>query len=75
VRTQIKSDRPEPYMIDYRLRSKGSTWLVIDVIIERVSMISNFRSQAQEIIGKEGPEGLIRSLKEKNTEREKAGQA
>ena len=33
---------------------------MIDVIIEGVSLLSNFRSQTQEVISQEGPDGLIR---------------
>jgi len=60
----------EPIEVDYRLRDRNGGWYVIDVIIEGVSLLSNFRSQTQEVISQEGPDALIRKLREKNEERE-----
>ena len=60
--------------MDYRLRKRDAAWHAIDVITESVSLISNFRTQTQEIISKAGPQGLIERLREKNDSREsKAG--
>ena len=53
-------------IVDYRLRKKGDTWKVIDLIIERVSLVSNFRSQFQEIMANGGIERLLKLLREKN---------
>jgi phospholipid transport system substrate-binding protein len=58
--------------IDYRLRTRQGQWLVIDVIVEGVSLIHNFRSQVQEIISAKGPQGLIVVLREKNDRAESA---
>ena len=69
VRTRILGNG-QPFLVDYRLRSNSADWYVIDVIVENVSLLSNFRSQTQEIISHEGPDGLIRKLREKNSERE-----
>jgi phospholipid transport system substrate-binding protein len=69
VRSRIVSDG-DPIAVDYRLRSRDGSWYVIDVIIEGVSLLSNFRSQTQEIISAEGPDGLIQKLREKNEGRE-----
>jgi len=70
VRTRLVG-RPEPILVDYRLRELEGKWRVIDVIIEGVSMISNFRSQTREIIHEQGARGLIETLREKNAAREK----
>ena len=75
VRSLITGRGPDPIQIDYRLRQKGATWYMIDVIIEGVSMISNFRSQTKEIIGKKGPDGLIQALRDKNAKREAESQS
>lgn len=58
--------------IDYRLREKDGKWLVIDVIIEGVSLIQNFRTQVQEIISAKGVDSLIQILREKNAKDAKA---
>jgi phospholipid transport system substrate-binding protein len=52
--------------IDYRLKERDANWLVIDVIIEGVSLIHNFRSQVAEIVSSSGAESLIAKLREKN---------
>jgi phospholipid transport system substrate-binding protein len=54
------------FLVNYRLRQKDGRWWIIDIIIEGVSMVSNFRSQFQEIMANGGPERLLRLLKEKN---------
>ena len=51
--------------VDYRLYQKGDQWLVYDVIIEGVSLISNYRSSYQEIMKKEGFDGLLAKMQEK----------
>jgi phospholipid transport system substrate-binding protein len=51
--------------VDYRLRQGDAGWRGIDVIIEGVSLVQNFRSQAQEIVSAEGPDGLIQKLRDK----------
>lgn len=53
-------------VVDYRLRKAGDKWLVIDMIIENVSLVSNFRSQFQELLSGGGPDQLIAVLREKN---------
>lgn len=72
VRSQILG-HGDPISVDYRMRSRKGHWYVIDVIIENVSLLSNFRSQTQEVIQAEGPDGLIRMLREKNEARSSAG--
>ena len=54
--------------MDYRVRGKTGTWLVIDVIIEGVSLVSNFRTQFQPILASGGAEELLNRLKDKNSE-------
>jgi phospholipid transport system substrate-binding protein len=51
--------------VDYRMRKSDAGWRGIDVIIEGVSLVQNFRSQAQEIVSAEGPDGLIQKLRAK----------
>ena len=51
--------------VDYRVYQKGQQWLVYDVIIEGVSLISNYRSSYQEIMKKEGFDGLLAKMRAK----------
>ena len=52
--------------VDYRLRSKKGPWLVIDVTIEGVSLVSNYKDQFKEVLASGGPDLLIQKLREKN---------
>jgi phospholipid transport system substrate-binding protein len=67
VHTRIKGgETKEPIVVDYRLRKvESGDWRIIDVIAEGISLISNLRSQFQEIISARGADGLLRTLREK----------
>jgi phospholipid transport system substrate-binding protein len=70
VQTKIRGASAAPVIVDYRLRKNSENFRVIDVIIEGVSLVSNFKSQTQEILSSSGPDQLIQKLREKNAERE-----
>lgn len=56
-----KADIP----IFYRVILKGGEWRVYDVIIEGVSLVSNYRSQFSQILANKSPEGLLDTLRKK----------
>jgi phospholipid transport system substrate-binding protein len=51
--------------VSYKLYLKDGRWLVYDVNIEGVSLISNYRTSYQEIVMKEGFSGLLAKMEEK----------
>ena len=51
--------------VNYKVYQKGDQWLVYDVVIEGVSLISNYRSSYQEIVKKEGFDGLLTKMQAK----------
>jgi len=51
--------------IDYKLIRKGDEWLVYDVVVEGVSIISNYRSQYSKMLSKGSFAELIQKMKEK----------
>jgi len=51
--------------VTYKLYLKGDRWLVYDVNIEGVSLISNYRNSYQEIVKREGLTGLLAKMEEK----------
>jgi len=57
VRTQILGTkdgaRKEIAKVDYRLRKRNEVWKIIDVTIDNVSLMGNFRSQFQDIMTSE----------------------
>jgi phospholipid transport system substrate-binding protein len=53
----------------YRLTLEDGKWRVYDVVIEGVSMIKNYRGQFRQILSKESPEDLLKTLREKVKEK------
>lgn len=51
--------------ISYRMRRKGDTWRVYDVVIEGVSLVKNYRSQFKHILIKHSPSEMLKQLEEK----------
>ena len=68
----IREGGPTAILLDYRLREHDGRWQIIDVTIEGVSLVSNFRSQFQDIVANEGPDRLLQLLREKNASAETA---
>ena len=66
VKTKIVGGKADGVTMDYRMRDRDGSWYAIDVVIEGVSMIANFRSQVQEIVSSRGADGLIEALRKKN---------
>jgi len=66
VQTKILGGEFEGASVDYRLRKQESDWRVIDVVIEGISMVSNYRDQFKSIVSSGGPELLLEKLREKN---------
>ena len=51
--------------INYRLIEKNGRWKVYDVVIEGVSLVSNYRTQFREILANKTPEALLDILRKK----------
>lgn len=62
VQTEIEPSGRPPVAINYRLRLLGGEWKVIDVIVEGVSLIMNYRSELSTEISQSGLDKVIRSL-------------
>ncbi len=69
VRTRIVGGDFAGADVDYRMRKgKDGEWRAIDVVIEGISLVSNYRDQFQSVVGKGGPEALLKELAKKNAE-------
>jgi phospholipid transport system substrate-binding protein len=66
VRTKIVGGANDGAIVDYRMRKGDEGWRIIDVVIEGISLVANFRDQFHEVIARGGPEALLQKLKEKN---------
>lgn len=51
--------------ISYKLVDRQGQWLVYDVIVEKVSLVRNYRGTYTEIARKEGMEGLFEQMRNK----------
>jgi phospholipid transport system substrate-binding protein len=49
--------------IDYRLHDVDGQWKVYDVVIDRVSLINNYRAQFNRVIAKSSVQELLRKMK------------
>ena len=68
VATRIVTKNGTEVPIDYRLLKKGDRWMVYDVSIEGVSLVSNYRTQFNKIIQTGSFEDLIQKLRTKQGE-------
>lgn len=64
VRTEFRSDKTTLPM-DYRLVLKDGRWSAYDIIIDGVSLVSNYRSQFQKIIRESSYDELVNKLRER----------
>ncbi len=55
----------KPFAVTYRLHRVNGKWLVYDIVIENVSMVSSYRNQFSRIMNKSSFEGLVRALERK----------
>lgn len=68
VRSKVVTAKRDEYSLDYRLLKEGNRWMVYDVVIEGVSLVSNYRSQFNKIIVNQGYGQLVKKLRAKSEE-------
>ncbi len=68
VKSKVIAPKGDEYSLDYRLMQKGGKWLVYDVVIEGVSLVSNYRGQFNRIINGQGYPQLLKKLRAKSEE-------
>ena len=66
VHTRVVGGEYNGALIDYRMRKRDGEWRIIDVILEGISLVSNYRDQFREVLSRSGPDGLLEKLREKN---------
>jgi len=65
VETFIVQPNGPEIPIVYRMRLKNDRWLAYDVVIEGVSLVSNYRSSFRRIADVEGMDALLEQLQQK----------
>ena len=66
VKTQILQSGGQPVEVDYDLIKSENGWKVYDIVIESVSLVTNYRSQFSSEIRQNGLDSLNKKLEEKN---------
>ncbi len=69
VRTEIQAKSGMPIPVAYRLRkNEQGTWKIIDVVIDEVSLVTNYRNTFAQDVPRVGIDGLIKQLRQSNAE-------
>jgi phospholipid transport system substrate-binding protein len=68
VSTKIITKNGTEVPVDYRLSKKGDRWMIYDVNIEGISLVSNYRTQFNKIIQTNGYNALVERMKTKQNE-------
>ena len=68
VSTKIITKNGTEVPVDYRLSRRGDRWMVYDINIEGVSLVSNYRTQFNKIIQTNGYNSLVERMKVKQNE-------
>jgi phospholipid transport system substrate-binding protein len=66
VKTQILQSGGQPIEVDYSLVKNTNGWKVYDIVIENVSLVTNYRSQFSTEIRQNGLDSLNTKLADKN---------
>lgn len=69
IKSKVVTANRDEFTLDYRLlKQSNGKWMVYDVVIEGVSLVSNYRSQFNKIITANGYDKLVKKLQSKNEE-------
>jgi phospholipid transport system substrate-binding protein len=63
VRSRITPEQGSEIAIEYRLSRHGSQWTVYDIVLDGVSLVSNYRSQFNSIIGTSSVPQLLERMR------------
>lgn len=66
VRTEVKQPGARPVNIDYSLEKLPEGWKVYDVVVNGVSLVTNYRESFNQEVRAGGVDGLIKTLQTRN---------
>ncbi len=67
VASEVNTGSGKPVAMDYTVYPSGNKYLVYNISVEGASLVTVYRNQFNEIINKNGIDGLVQELKNKNT--------
>jgi phospholipid transport system substrate-binding protein len=73
VKTVVRQPGGQPIPIDYSLQKNADGWKVYDVVVDNISLVTNYRGSFASEIRQSGIDGLIKTLVEKNHQAETSG--
>lgn len=56
----------QPLEIDYSMHKVGNAWKVYDIVVDNVSLVTNYRNSFSTTVRQSGIDGLIKMLAERN---------
>jgi phospholipid transport system substrate-binding protein len=72
VNTKLIDNKGTEFSIDYRLQNTTGDWKVVDVVIENVSLVNNYRAQFNRVLAKSTYADLVETMKQKKLSGPKA---
>jgi phospholipid transport system substrate-binding protein len=66
VKTSILQQGGQPIAVNYTLEKQADAWKVYDIVIEGVSLVTNYRGQFSQEVRQNGLDSLIKKLADKN---------
>ena len=74
VRSEIQRSGAPPVSVNYRMHQQDDTWLAYDIIIEGISLVTNYRTTFAKEVRRNGMDGLIKRVTKLNDQRIAASQ-
>jgi len=68
VKSKVVTAKRDEFTLDYRMLNRNGRWMAYDVVIEGVSLVSNYRTQFNKIITSGGYAQLVKKLETKSDE-------
>ncbi len=65
VNTRLMQAGHDPISVNYRLQLQDGDWKVYDVLVDGISLISNYRTQFNRVINRDGYPKLVEMIKNK----------
>jgi len=66
VDTEIVARKGDPLSVNYRLHLTQGDWKVYDVVVDNISLVSNFHSQFNRILASASFDELLKKMREKS---------
>ena len=72
VNSQVTFSGGDKWKVDYLLKRDGDSWLVADIMVDGLSLVSSYREQFKSILKQSGFSGLIATLKRLQVDAQKS---